>query len=44
MCGAEIYEGDEYWEFYTGEILCERCKDDYVSEFHHYYDPDDTDN
>ena len=32
MCGGEIYEGDEYYDF-DDEVICEDCLMDYVNEF-----------
>lgn len=32
MCGNEIYEGDEYYDF-DDEVICEDCLMDYVNEF-----------
>ena len=29
-CGAQIFEGDDYYDF-GGDCICENCKDDYVT-------------
>lgn len=33
MCEAEIYEGNDYYDF-EGDIVCEDCQREYVKE--HY--------
>lgn len=36
MCGAAIYEGDDFYDFF-GDIVCGECEFDYVlKNFHRY--------
>lgn len=37
MCGERIEYGEDYYEF-DGCICCEKCVDDYISEYRHTAD------